>query len=119
MFNALFCQVLCIILLANQQSVYYCIHYFVALEVIMEVTKLYFESLIDNKLRTVVHHPPKYDKEIKKTFSERSLFHQVARVIYKIFRAFYISCIYYFVPYYLIIVFWVIENNGGSSPSGH
>lgn len=33
--------------------------HFVALEIIMEVSNLYFESLMNNKLKVIMHHPPK------------------------------------------------------------
>lgn len=102
---------MCIYLLAMQHTVEHCIIHFVALEVIMEVTKLYFESLIDNKLRSVVHHSPKYDSSLKPTFYERSCFHKFGRIIYKMLRAIYVSFIYYFIPYWIILLFWVIPND--------
>lgn len=43
--NAIFCEGINIFMLSFQNTVQYCIIHFVALEVIMEVTKLYFESM--------------------------------------------------------------------------
>lgn len=44
-FSALFCEGICIYMLAYQHNVQHCIIHFVALEVIMEVSNLYFEAL--------------------------------------------------------------------------
>ena len=46
-------------------------------------------------------------------FRERSLFHKIARLTYKIFRAFYVSVIFYFVPFSVLILnfFFTQEEN--------
>ena len=58
-FTALVAEAINIVLLSNQHTVDHCIIHFVALEVIMEVSSLYYESLMHNKLTMVLHHPPK------------------------------------------------------------
>ena len=66
----------------------------------MEIPKFYFESLGDNYLKTVCHHPPKNvikGKDIE--FMKRTLFHKFARMNYKFQRAVYVSVIYYMVPF--------------------
>jgi hypothetical protein len=66
----------------------------------MDIKNLYFESLKSNKLKEIMHHPPKIivkGKDIK--FSERSCYHKCARILYKILRSFYASVIFYFVPF--------------------
>ena len=82
-----------------------CIIHFVALELIMELSKVYLESLTDNKLKFIFEKEVKVinrGREIK--FFERSLFHQVARFIFKMFRVIYLSFIFYFqkLKYYII-----------------
>jgi hypothetical protein len=80
----------------------------VALEVIMEISNMYFESLKGNKLKEIMHHPPKCvraGKEIK--FSERSVFHKFARLLYKVLRAFYVSVIFYFIPFSVMYLQWI------------
>ena len=69
----------------------------------MELSKIYLESLTDNKLKLIFEKEVKVinrGREIK--FFERSLFHQVARFIYKMFRVIYLSFIFYFVPFIVI-----------------
>lgn len=97
---AIFTQAINIYMLAYQHTVEHCIIHFVALEVIMELSKLYLESLTDEKSIELLHHPIKIhqrSRDIK--FSERTTFHKIARVLYKIFRGFYASVTFYFVPY--------------------
>ena len=74
----------------------------------MEISNMYFESLKGNKLKEIMHHAPKCVKagdDIK--FSERTLFHKVARILYKVLRAFYVSVIFYFIPFSVMLVQWV------------
>lgn len=104
-FSALFCESICIYLLAYQHTVQHCIVHFVALEVIMEVSNLYFESLKQNYLKKVMHHPPRGDHKGKDIqFSERTCFHKIARVIYKITRCFYVGVVFYFVPFAVMFI---------------
>ena len=49
--SALLCIGICVYMLAYQHTVSHCIIHFVALEVIMEVSNLYFESLKPNPLK--------------------------------------------------------------------
>lgn len=106
--TALLCEFVNIYMLAYQHTVQHCIIHFVALEVIMEISNMYFESLKSNKLKEIMHHAPKYVKcghEIK--FTERSLFHKFARILYKVLRCFYVSVIFYFVPFSVLYLQWI------------
>ena len=83
--------------------------HFVALEIIMEVSNLYFESLMNNKLKVIMHHAPKLEtkgSDIK--FMERSLFHKLARMIYKFIRCLYVSVVFYFVPFAVLYLQWIM-----------
>ena len=94
-----------ITLLSFQHTIYHAIQHFVALEVIVEVCTMYFESQMDNKLKPIMHHPPKQEKlgrNIK--FASRSTFHKFARTFYKVFRCFYVSTVFYFMPFSVIIL---------------
>ena len=56
--TALFAEVVCIYLLAYQHTIEHCIIHFVALEVVVEVPKFYFESMKENeKLFEMFEHP--------------------------------------------------------------
>jgi hypothetical protein len=99
-FTGLLCEFVNIYMLAYQHTVQHAIIHFVALEVVMEISKMYFEALKSNKLKEMMHHRPHYEKrgrDIK--FSDRNLFHKIARVVYKVLRALYVSVIFYFVPF--------------------
>jgi len=70
-----------------------------------------FEALVGNGLKEILESPPKIvnsGKNIK--FSDRTLFHMFARVLYKIVRVFYIAVIFYYVPYAMFLVHWFIQN---------
>ena len=61
--TALLTEGINVYLLTYQHSVEHCIIHFVALEVIMEVSNLYYEALLGNKLKSVLHHiKPKNEK---------------------------------------------------------
>ena len=84
----------------------------------MEIPKLYFESIIDNKLKVIMHECPVVERRGRHIrFSERSCFHKVARFLYRIYRAGYVSGIYYFVPYATIFYQW--EYDGGDPATAH
>lgn len=85
---------------------------------IMEFGALYFESQIDNKLMPIMHHKPKKSikgKDIK--FGDRSCFHKLARVVYRGFRLFYVSAIFYMLPYWMPIILFHAE--GGDPAREH
>jgi len=83
--------------------------HFVALEIIMEVSNLYFESLMNNKLKVIMHHAPKLEtKGSDIRFMERSLFHKLARMIYKFIRCLYVSVVFYFVPFAVLYLQWIM-----------
>lgn len=107
---ALFCEAVNVYMLTFQHTVEHCIIHFVALEVIMEVTKMYFEAIDEQKLKSLVHHPPKLvvrGKDI--VFSDRSCFHKFARCLYKVLRCIYVSLIFYFVPFSVILLQWELS----------
>ena len=79
---------------------------------------MYFESQMDNKLKVIMHHPPKFEKagrDIK--FASRSTFHKFARTFYKVFRCFYVSTVFYFMPYAVIILLAFVDtrSKGGGA----
>ena len=96
---AIYTEIINVYRLSYQHTVEHCIIHFVALEIIMELNKIYFESLNDPKLKEVMHmRPTLKHKGVDIKFSDRSIFHQLARVAYKLMRSLYISTIFYFVP---------------------
>mmetsp|Transcript_12166 Transcript_12166/g.20508 ORF Transcript_12166/g.20508 Transcript_12166/m.20508 type:complete len:144 (-) Transcript_12166:66-497(-) len=113
---SIFAQAINLYLLTYQHTVDHCIIHFVALEVIMEMSQLYLEALTDEKAKEVLHHHPKIVNRGKDIdFSKRSLFHKVARVIYKFMRAIYCSIIFYFIPFFVwFLNFAVVELEGSS-----
>ena len=104
-FTAISGELINIYMLSRQVTVRYCIIYFVALKVIMEVSNLYFNSLMNLKFKEIIHQPPKViNRNRNLVFSDRSFFHKFARVFYKLVRGVYVSCIFYFIPFSVIFV---------------
>lgn len=63
-----------------------------------------------NKLKKVMEKSPTIKnrgKEIK--FMERTTFHKLARIIYKAIRAYYVSVIFYFMPFSVIYLQWFMD----------
>uniref|UniRef100_A0A7S3IM38 Uncharacterized protein n=1 Tax=Strombidium inclinatum TaxID=197538 RepID=A0A7S3IM38_9SPIT len=108
---SLLAEAINIYLLAYQHTVDHCIIHFVALEVIMEMSKLYLEALPDENIKEVLHHHvaiKNRGRDIK--FAKRSGFHKFARVLYKVMRALYVAVIFYFIPYTVwFLNFWLAE----------
>lgn len=106
MFISIYAQFINIYLLVNQSEVEPCIIFFVAFQVILEFMKLYLESLKDPQLVEILDKHPlvKYKgKDIRK----RSCFHYLARFVYKVVRAFYVSVIFYFIPYGVFLMMFI------------
>lgn len=109
-------------LLAFQHTIQHCIIHFVALEIIMELATIYFESLKDNKLAHIMHHPPKFTKHCRDiSFRSRSPFHKFARALYKFFRCIYVSYVFYTMPFAVIVLQASIGTStlGTSTMSAH
>ena len=71
----------------------------------MELSQIYQESLLDNKLEGVFHKHIELDTKGKMNgYKDRTLFHKIARYIYKIFRTIYVSVIFYFVPFLILLL---------------
>ena len=74
--TALLAEYINIILLSNQETVEKCIINFVALQVIMEVTNLYFDSLLNLKFKSMIEDPPKViHRSSNIRFRDRTAFH--------------------------------------------
>jgi predicted nucleic acid-binding Zn ribbon protein len=92
-------------MLTYQHTVSHCIVHFVALEVIMDVSNMYFEALKGNLLKEVLHHSPEVVKcGSTIVFRERTCFHKCARVLYKVLRCLYVSVIFYFIPFSVLFL---------------
>ena len=98
--TAIYCYVINCVILAFQHEVEVCIVHFIALHVIMEIPNYYLESMGDNPILGVCHHPPTIDvRGSSIRFSDRTTFHKVARVVYKGLRSLYVSVVFYMVPF--------------------
>jgi hypothetical protein len=101
-FIAIFNMFLGVVLLTFQHSINHCIVHFIALHVISEVSCFYFEALaVNNSAMEVVKelYPKQEIKGKDINFFERSYFHMIARLVYKLVRAIYVSAIFYFIPF--------------------
>jgi hypothetical protein len=104
-FSSIICEIVNVYLLTYQHTVEHCIIHFVALEIIVEIGKMYLESLQGNALKAIMHKPPAREKNGKDIeMSDRSCFHKVARVFYVTIRTFYVGIIFYYVPF--AVLFW-------------
>jgi hypothetical protein len=94
-------------LLTFQHSINHAIVHFIALHVISEVSEIYFEALASNNRMLWDIEPYLPEKETRGKdiqFSQRTCFHKLARFVYKIFRCFYTSVVFYFVPFLPVII---------------
>ena len=74
----------------------------------MEIPKFYFEALGDNHIKSIFHHPVKIDKRgVDIKMEDRSLFHKVARIVYRTLRVIYVSIIFYLVPFVVFFIQYI------------
>ena len=81
---------------------------------------MYFESLKGNLLKEVLHHPPEMvicGRDIN--LSDRTCFHKCARVLYKFLRCFYVSIIFYFIPFSVMFLQWTTKVPDGQEDVPH
>jgi hypothetical protein len=103
--TAIYCEGINCWLLSFQTEVEVAIIHFIALHVIMEIPKFYFEALGENHIKSIFHHPATIEKRgINIKMADRSLFHKVARVVYRVLRVIYVSVIFYLIPF---VVFFI------------
>lgn len=119
-FSSIFAEFLNIYMLTYQSKIEFCIIHFVALEVVVELPKIFFESQhYDNYLYNVFKAELAVENKTKNIkFSERTFFHKCARVAYKIMRCFYASVIFYYIPFIVLFLQFVISNNLNNEHSG-
>jgi hypothetical protein len=71
----------------------------------MEVGNLYFESLNESYLKNVMHHAPVADHRGQDIhFANKSTFHKIARVFYKVLRMLYVGVVFYFIPFAVMFI---------------
>lgn len=86
-----------------------CLIHFVTLAVVTDLGSMYYHAQMDNSLKVLFKQPivrKVRGKDIK--FSDRRCFHKIARIIYKMFRALYVSYIFYLVPFTSVLISFAI-----------
>jgi len=72
------------------------------------------------KIKTIMHHPPAVERRSGDiSFASRSPFHKFARIFYKVMRAFYVSLVFYFVPFAVLLGQWVAPLKLKKNQLGH
>jgi hypothetical protein len=61
---ALICEALNLFMLTFQSTIAHCIIHFVAFKVIVDLSNMYYESLMNNKLKSIMHSPPTFSPEM-------------------------------------------------------
>jgi len=119
MITAVVAETVNIYLLSNQHLISHCIIHFVALEVITEVSKIYFEGQEGtNKLVVLMHHHPEVHSCSRDIgFGDRNCINKILRIIYRSFRSVYVSLFFYFFPFAILFLQFVAapekEGEGG------
>ena len=73
----MYCEGINCWLLSFQTEVEVAIIHFIALHVIMEIPKFYFEALGENHIKSIFHHPAIIEKRgVDIQMSDRNLFHK-------------------------------------------
>lgn len=79
----------------------------------MEVTHMYFEATNEHILKKCIEEydnlPERSEGRVKKSFWERDFANKMSRMVYVLSRTFYISCVFYFVPFMVLATQWVVD----------
>jgi hypothetical protein len=92
-----------ILYLQTFDTVQNCIIHFINMSVIMDVSAIYYRSLGANELKQLFKTKVESCRGRDIKWSDRRCFHKFARIIYKVMRAFYVSFIFYLVPFTTIL----------------
>ena len=92
--------------LVYQKSVEYSIVHFIALHVIMELPKMYMDAMGYTKLKEAckIHPPAGVKGRSVTTWRQRTCFKNMARFIHSFIQSVYVSCIYYFMPFFMMFL---------------
>ena len=102
-----------VLLLTQQKDILFTIVHFVTLHVIMEVTKMYNEALSEKWLLEELGNKetlPKDRSEFIQPHEHRPCYFAVMRAMYYILRGFYVSIIFYFVPFTVVMCQWFMDS---------
>lgn len=104
--TAMFAEIVCVYLLSYQHTIEHCIVHFMALEIIVELPKVYFKSFShDNNVTQVLdEHLIVTNKGSEMDFKKRDCLNKYLRILYKIFRGIYVSFVFYFIPFFVLAV---------------
>lgn len=101
----MFSEIVNLWLLQSYKDVFKCIIHYVTMAVVCDLSKIYYASLGDDQLKEVFKQPVmRKNRGVEINFSDRRCFHKVARIIYKCLRAFYVSIVFYLVPFSSVLV---------------
>lgn len=99
-----YAQGLNVYLLAVYPTVFRILKHFLSLRVAVLIPGFFFGALNpSNRLREVFKVKlQRTNKSADIKFSDRSCFQKLIRILYKLIRGFYVSCIYYFIPFVVL-----------------
>ena len=109
-------------LLTYQHNVEHCIIHFVALEVIVEIPHILIGSLSASKLKSRIFadtHALKVTNRGRDIpFKSRSCCNKISRVLYRFVRCLYVSFVFYFQPFFVMIIY-INYLDGGEVAAHH
>lgn len=107
-------------MLATRNSVEYCITFFVAFHLLTNIDNIYAEGVSDNPLLHVLHKPLKEKRQPKDVkWSERSWEHKLIFIFHRVCKFWYDSFYYYFLPFLVNYVPYIVPGNLDNLAAGH
>ena len=93
--------------LSRYKKVEKCVIHFIVLKVVVDVQDSLYKTMADTKLKKVFGEKYTRDKDQQKVaWVDRSCFSKFGRVIYKVYRALYVSVVFYFVSILILVLLY-------------
>jgi len=105
-------EIINIVLICTTPTIMDTVMNFVALGVIAEIDNHYASSLKDFSLVAAVEEPPVFENSSKSIkFRDRTCYHKFIRTVYKMIRCFYAAYYFYFMPFTVVALTYMINMN--------
>ena len=101
-----------VVKLAEFDTVDACVVNYIKFKMAIELPAMFYNALADSAIKKVFQFKVKRMNRGKDiSFAKRSLFHKVARILYKVFRSLYIGIMFYMSPFFVYAIIYQFGQN--------
>lgn len=120
MSGGFFAEMTNLFMLATRDTVEFCITFFVAFHVLTAIDNIYAEGVCDFVLLSAIHEPLHFKRKPKDVlWIKRSCGHKAIFVLLWLVQFFYNAVYYYYLPFAINFVPYLVPGNPADKGSGH